>query len=122
MVAKIKKQIEQEILDAVVDALLDENVDVKIETTYRKDLRDKNGSVYASELTTKPGIPTEYGKINRTGGMSDNAYRARSVKIGKISITKLASGLRFRMPDGTEASYASSADYNQDAFCSFGKE
>ncbi len=110
---------DKNILDEVVNALLDENTPVLIETTYRTDMKDAYGVPYATELTTTPQIPTEYGKRDMGNVFSSNAYRARSIKIGKISIRKYPNGNGFwiRTPDGKESEYLSRIDYNSKAYC-----
>ncbi len=106
------QQENKDILNEVVNALLDENTPVLVETTYHKSI----GGM--TTVIPSPQIPTKYGKVQRVGGLSLNAYYARSVKIGKFSITKnrYGTGFLIRTPDNKESKYISTDQYNIDAY------
>ena len=86
-----------EVLKKVAELLLDENEEAIVETTYLRDTPDKR----SIEYTTEPGIPTKNGKYTFWAGMSENAHRARSVKIGKYSMSKVGTrGFNIITPEG----------------------
>lgn len=98
-----------EVLKKVAELLLDESVNAKIETTYLRDNQAENGVEY----TTQPGIPTELGKVNFWANMSENAHRARSVKIGNYSIRKFGErGFRIITPEGKDYFFEGSLSNN----------